>query len=178
MEIPKEDRIDFIRIKDFISLCILNWKWFVVSILLITSMGVVYVLRSPSVFSRTMTIQIQSDMQGKSLPSNFESFEDLGIIQPKSNVLDEILVLLLVISQGIASQHYIPVLHLKTAKDAAVGQDFRRVAARHRDPLVHLLSLGRHAKRFSCPFSHHATPFSERESRCFPLCPSIEFLSS
>ena len=52
MEIPKEDRIDFIRIKDFISLCILNWKWFVVSILLITSMGVVYVLRSPSVFSR------------------------------------------------------------------------------------------------------------------------------
>ena len=90
MEIPKEDRIDFIRIKDFISLCILNWKWFVVSILLITSMGVVYVLRSPSVFSRTMTIQIQSDMQGKSLPSNFESFEDLGIIQPKSNVLDEI----------------------------------------------------------------------------------------
>ena len=55
MEIPKEDRIDFIRIKDFISLCILNWKWFVVSILLITSMGVVYVLRSPSVFSRTMT---------------------------------------------------------------------------------------------------------------------------
>lgn len=93
MEIPKEDRIDFIRIKDFISLCILNWKWFVVSILLITSMGVVYVLRSPSVFSRTMTIQIQSDMQGKSLPSNFESFEDLGIIQPKSNVLDEIVAL-------------------------------------------------------------------------------------
>ena len=93
MEIPKEDRIDFIRIKDFISLCILNWKWFVVSILLITSMGVVYVLRSPSVFSRTMTIQIQSDMQGKSLPSNFESFEDFGIIQPKSNVLDEIVAL-------------------------------------------------------------------------------------
>ena len=93
MEIPKEDRIDFIRIKDFISLCIVNWKWFVVSILLITSMGVVYVLRSPSVFSRTMTIQIQSDMQGKSLPSNFESFEDLGIIQPKSNVLDEIVAL-------------------------------------------------------------------------------------
>lgn len=40
-----------------------------------------------------MTIQIQSDMQGKSLPSNFESFEDLGIIQPKSNVLDEIVAL-------------------------------------------------------------------------------------
>lgn len=49
MEIPKEDRIDFIRIKDFISLCILNWKWFVVSILLITSMGVVYVL-NPHLF--------------------------------------------------------------------------------------------------------------------------------
>lgn len=50
MEIPKEDRIDFIRIKDFISLCILNWKWFVVSILLITSMGVVVCTKIPICF--------------------------------------------------------------------------------------------------------------------------------
>lgn len=88
-----EKGMDFVRLKDFVETCLSHWHWFVVSVLLITSMGIIYVLRSPSVFTRTMTIQIKDDTEGKSLSTTINSFEDLNIIQTKSNVMDEIVAL-------------------------------------------------------------------------------------
>lgn len=85
--------MDFVRLKDFVSACLSHWRWFAVSTLLITGFGIVQMLRSPSVFTRTMTIQIKDETVGKSASSATDDFEDLGMLQSKSNVMDEMVAL-------------------------------------------------------------------------------------
>ena len=69
----------------------------------------------------------------------------------------EVFVLLLIVGQGVAPQHHIPVLYQKTAEDTPVGKDLGRVAACLRGPLFHFLAPGGDAERFSRPVCHGST---------------------
>ncbi len=85
--------MDFVRLKDFVSACLFHWRWFVASAIVITGLAVLRMLQSPSVFSRTMSVQVKDETTGKSASSTSVTFEDLGLIQSKSNVTDEMVAM-------------------------------------------------------------------------------------
>ncbi len=81
-----EETDDFLRIQDFLYLCLAQWKWFVVSLAVTCGIAVVYLLRTPPVYTRTASVLIKDDSKGKSISSDMESFSELGLFQSSTNV--------------------------------------------------------------------------------------------
>lgn len=85
---------DFIRIQDLFFLCLSNWYWFVVSLVITLGIALGYLLMTPPVYTRTASIVIKEESKGQSLSSEIgSSFDDLGLFQPNTNVNNELLSL-------------------------------------------------------------------------------------
>lgn len=82
---------DFIRIQDILHMCLSKWMWFVLSLALTMGIAVLYILRTPKVYTRTAAVLIKQDAQGKSISSDIGSFSDLGLLQPNTNVNNELI---------------------------------------------------------------------------------------
>lgn len=80
---------DFIRIQDLLYLCLAKWHWFVLSLTLCLGVAVIYLLRTPPVYTRSASILIKEDSKGKSASSEMESFADFGIFSTNTNVNNE-----------------------------------------------------------------------------------------
>lgn len=87
------DQEGAVLIKDLLSLCLRNWYWFLISVFLVGLATTMYVLRIEPQYTRTAMVQIKDDAQGRSINGSVESFTDLGFIQTKSKVIDEIGIL-------------------------------------------------------------------------------------
>ena len=81
---------DFIRIQDLFYLCASRWQWFVVSLLVCIGAATFYLLKTPSVYTRTASILIKDDSKDKSAASEIEDMANFGVFTSKSNVNDEI----------------------------------------------------------------------------------------
>lgn len=90
---PAEPMDDSIQIKDLLYLCLAKWKWFILSLLVTLSLAFLYLLKTPSVYTRSATLLIKENTKGQSLASDVESFGDLGLFQTTTNVNNELLVL-------------------------------------------------------------------------------------
>ncbi len=88
-----EETDDFLRIQDFLYLCLAQWKWFVVSLAVTCGIAVVYLLRTPPVYTRTASVLIKDDSEGKSISSDMESFSELGLFQSSTNVNNELIAM-------------------------------------------------------------------------------------
>ncbi len=88
-----EETDDFLRIQDFLYLCLAQWKWFVVSLAVTCGIAVVYLLRTPPVYTRTASVLIKDDSKGKSISSDMESFSELGLFQSSTNVNNELIAM-------------------------------------------------------------------------------------
>lgn len=89
---PKTD--DFIRIQDLYYLCLAQWKWFVISLVVCLGIAGIYLLRTPPVYTRTASILIKEDSKGQSLSSDVSStFTDMGLFQSNTNVNNELISL-------------------------------------------------------------------------------------
>lgn len=86
---PQEtNSVDF---KDLVALCLKNWYWFVLSVILCLGAVTVYLLVTPPEYTRTAEILIKNDRKGKSIASTAASeFSDLGLVSSVSNVNNEI----------------------------------------------------------------------------------------
>ncbi len=84
---------DFMRIQDLFYLCLAQWKWFVLSLFVTLTIATVYILRTPSVYTRSASILIKEDTKGNSLSSGVEDFADMGLFQSNTNVNNELLAL-------------------------------------------------------------------------------------
>ena len=81
---------DFMRIQDILTLCLAQWRWFVLSVLICLAIAVYYVLSTPPVYTRTASILIKEDSKGQSLSGDVgSSFAQLGLVQSNTNVNNE-----------------------------------------------------------------------------------------
>ena len=89
--ITPEQQNDFLDIQDLLYLCLARWKWFVLSLAVTLGIAVFYILRSPSVYTRTASVLIKEDSKGKSVSSELNAFSDLGLFQSGTNVNNELI---------------------------------------------------------------------------------------
>ncbi|MDE7397789.1 MAG: chromosome partitioning protein ParA, partial [Muribaculum sp.] len=82
-----------LRIKDFLNLCIVNWKWFVLSIGLAVCLAVVYIARQEPSYTRMASIMIKEDSKNRSFASELSSFGDLGLFSSASDVHNELIAI-------------------------------------------------------------------------------------
>ena len=82
---------DFLRIQDLLYLCLARWKWFVLSLAVTIGVATAYLLRTPTVYTRTASVLIKEDSKGKSVSSDLESFSEFGLFQSGTNVNNELI---------------------------------------------------------------------------------------
>lgn len=83
---PAAKADDFIRIQDLYYLCLARWRWFVLSLVVCLGIAAIYLLKTPSVYTRTASLLIKEESKGQSLSGDVGSaFSDLGLFQSKSN---------------------------------------------------------------------------------------------
>ena len=85
------DDQDALRIQDLMYLCLAKWKWFVLSLAVCIGLAVVYILRTPPVYTRTASVLIKEDSKGKSISSDLGDFSNLGLFQSNTNVNNEVI---------------------------------------------------------------------------------------
>ena len=81
---------DFIRLQDLFYLCLARWYWFAISLLVTLGVAVVYLLTTPPVYTRSASLLIKEDAQGKSMGSSAGVLGDFDLFQTSTNVNNEI----------------------------------------------------------------------------------------
>ena len=85
---------DSLRVKELFYLCVAKWWWFAASVLLCTGMAILYILRTPPVYTRSAFLMVKEDTKGKAIGSDVASmFADLGLGQMNANVNNELLAM-------------------------------------------------------------------------------------
>ena len=82
---------DFLRIQDLLYLCLARWQWFVLSLAVTIGAATAYLLRTPTIYTRTASVLIKEDSKGKSVSSDLESFSEFGLFQSGTNVNNELI---------------------------------------------------------------------------------------
>lgn len=81
-------------VKDLFYLCLAKWRWFAVSVLFVVGVAVLYILRTPPVYTRSALVMVKEDSKGRSIGSDISSlFADLGLTQANANVNNELLAM-------------------------------------------------------------------------------------
>ena len=88
-----QDTNDILNIQNLFILCIAKWHWFVISLCLCLGLSIIYLLRTPPIYTRTASILIKENSKGKSAASDLESFADLGMLTSSTNVNNEMGIL-------------------------------------------------------------------------------------
>lgn len=85
---------DFIRLQDLMYLCLVRWRWFVISLAVTLGIATYYLLSTPGVYQRTASILIKEDGKSQSINSDVASmFSDMGLSGVKSNVNNELIAI-------------------------------------------------------------------------------------
>lgn len=84
------EKQDFISVQDLFYLCVNKWYWFIISLILCLGFAVLYLLKTPPVYTRTASILIKDDSKDKQGSSSMDinSFSDIGLFASKTNVND------------------------------------------------------------------------------------------
>lgn len=80
---------ELVQIKDLIYLCLRRWYWFAISVALCLIAAMFYLLRTPSVYTRSAEVQIKTDSRGRT-SSDIAQFSELGLFSTNTNVYNEI----------------------------------------------------------------------------------------
>lgn len=81
---------EFISIADILNICISKWYWFVASLLITLTAGFLYIRMTPPTYVRTASIMVKDDSKGV-LSGSSSAFEEIGLMQTKTNVNNEII---------------------------------------------------------------------------------------
>lgn len=91
---PAAKADDFIRIQDLYYLCLAKWRWFVLSLVVCLGIALIYLLKTPPVYTRTASLLIKEESKGQSLSGDVgATFSDLGLFQSNTNVNNELISL-------------------------------------------------------------------------------------
>lgn len=87
---PATQQQEVMSIKDLLYLCLARWQWFLLSLVVCMGVAIAYLLITPPVYTRTASILIKDNTDGKSASSDLENFGDFGMFTTKTNVNNEI----------------------------------------------------------------------------------------
>ena len=82
---------DSLSILDMLMLCFRYWYWFLISVIVIMSATVLYLMSTPKVFTRTTSILVKSNSVDKS--NEMKMYEEMGISNLSTNIRDEIVAI-------------------------------------------------------------------------------------
>lgn len=86
----RDTRLNQVKISDVVFMTLRRWPWIILSVCVCVGIAILYVLRTPSIYTRTASIVIKDDSKGKSVSSELDAFTDMGLIQTHSNIIDEV----------------------------------------------------------------------------------------
>ena len=81
---------DFLRIQDLFYLCLNKWYWFVISLAVTLGVAVIYLMKTPPVYTRTASLLIKEDSKGGSMGDVAGVMGDFDLFQTSTNVNNEI----------------------------------------------------------------------------------------
>lgn len=84
---------EFRKIRELFYICIANWKWFLLSIVITLSLGMVKINKTVPTFSRTTSILIRDDQSGNSFVNGMDMFSDKEFLKTKINIKNEIQII-------------------------------------------------------------------------------------
>lgn len=83
-----------LRLQEFLYLCLENWIWFVLSIVVCLACAFIYLKKTAPTYQKSAAILIKTDSQGRTVSSNAAMFEDLGISTGNSSTNDEVQIIM------------------------------------------------------------------------------------
>lgn len=85
---------DFIRLQDLLFLCLAQWRWFLLSLVVTCGIATYYNLTTPNVYQRTASLMIKDESKAQGIGSDVASmFSDMGMGNMKSNVNNELIAI-------------------------------------------------------------------------------------
>ena len=88
---PAPQQQSEVSMSDLFYICLGNWKWFVLSVVLCLSASVLYLLRTAPVYTRTASVLIKQDSKGHSVSDVAGELSSLGLVNTNSNVNNELI---------------------------------------------------------------------------------------
>lgn len=83
---------ELFSLKDFMSQCMLQWKWFLASVIVFCCIGMFYILRQQPQYSRSMSVLIK-DQEGGATSDLSSAFSSMGLVASNTNVNNELISL-------------------------------------------------------------------------------------
>lgn len=80
-----------VPLTDIIFKTISYWPWLILSILMCVGIGLLYVARTPSVFTRSAALLIKEEGRGKTTNTGVEQFGEFGLFSNTTNIQNEIM---------------------------------------------------------------------------------------
>lgn len=84
---------DTFSLKEFLTKCLSQWKWFAISVFLFLCIGGMYILRKQPVYSRSMSVLIKDQDGGGGIGDVSNAFSSLGLVSSNTNVNNELISL-------------------------------------------------------------------------------------
>lgn len=84
---------DFIRIQDLWGLFVSKWRWFVLSLFVTMFVAVLYLMSTPSIYTRSAAILVKDDSKSGSSGGAMSEFSDMGIFRSNTNINNELFTL-------------------------------------------------------------------------------------
>jgi len=81
-----------VRIQDVLYIGLRNWPWILASVVICVGLAFFYVLRTPPVYTRTASVNIKDDTNGKSM-TDIGDFSNFGIVQTNTNTAVEVAIM-------------------------------------------------------------------------------------
>jgi capsular exopolysaccharide synthesis family protein len=82
---------DFIRIQDFLYMCLSKWRWFLLSVVVVLGIAVVYILRTPPTYVMTAEVLVKENSRTQSIGGDVASmFASMGMSPGRTNVNNEL----------------------------------------------------------------------------------------
>lgn len=113
---PTEQETDGnpVSLSEIFTTGIHKWKWIVASVIFFMAIGVLYILRTPNVYTANASLEIKNDENSSSMNSALSTFSDLGLGSPSSNFYNEMTYLespdlmeMVVAKLGLQTSYYL-----------------------------------------------------------------------
>ena len=75
-----------INFQDLLYLCVKNWYWFLISLLIALSLGVMYITMTQPVYTRQASLLIRDDDKNQSISRDFGQFSSMGAKNSRMNL--------------------------------------------------------------------------------------------
>ena len=90
-QVSNDDLSGAINLHDIIRMVVVNWYWFVLSVIICLGAAYYYLAKTPKIYSRTATILVKDSRKGGDL--DVSAFSDLAGFQTQRSVDNEVFIL-------------------------------------------------------------------------------------